>query len=372
MNDPRIDRLAEILVRYSTKVKSGDLVGIMGYPFSPEALPLMEAVFREVLRAGGHPYPYLEARYTEGLDRLLYTEGSDDQLQYLEPWAEQMIRSLDCDIIIMAATNTRALSAVDSSKIALHSRARAELFNLYLKRAAEGDFRWVIAPMPTSGYAQDAEMSLSEFADFVFASTYVDRDDPIAAWEQLSKYQAELVKKLAGKDKVTLQSPQVDLSFSIRGRTFLNCDGECNMPDGEIFTTPVEDTVSGWMQSSFPAIYKGVDVGQVRLGFKEGRVVEAESEKNQSHLIEILDTDEGARRIGEFGIGTNDQIKVFTKNMLFDEKIGGTIHLALGTSYPETGGVNQSGIHWDLLCDMREGGIITADGKRVYESGRFV
>ncbi len=372
MNDPRIDRLAEILVRYSTRVKSGDLVGITGYPFSQEALPLMEAVFREVLRAGGHPYPYLEARYTEGLNRILYAEGSDDQLQYLEPWVEQMTRSLDCDIIIMAATNTRALSAVDSSRIALHSHARAELFNLYLTRAAEGALRWVIAPMPTSAYAQDAEMSLGEFSDFVFASTYADRDDPIAVWKQISKNQAGLVKKLAGKDKVTVQSPHVDLSFSIRGRSFVNCDGDRNMPDGEIFTCPVEDSANGWMHSSFPAIYKGVDVGQVRLVFKEGRVVEAESEKNQSHLTEILDTDEGARRIGEFGIGTNDQINVFTKNMLFDEKIGGTIHLALGASFPETGGVNKSGIHWDLLCDMREGGSITADGKRVYESGRFV
>jgi len=372
MNDPRIDRLAEILVRYSTRVKSGDLVGIRACPFSREALPLMEAVFREVLRAGGHPYPYFQTRYIEGLDRILYTEGSDDQLQYLEPWAEQMTRCLDCDIIIMAATNTRSLSGVDSSRIALHSRARAELFNLYLKRAAAGDLRWVIAPMPTSAYAQDAEMSLGEFSDFVFASIYADQDDPIAAWQQLSKYQAKLVRKLAGKDNVTVQSPHVDLTFSIRGRSFVNCDGECNMPDGEIFTCPVEDSVNGWMHSSFPAIYKGVDVGQVRLRFEAGRVVEAESEKNQSHLTEILDTDEGARRIGEFGIGTNDRIKVFTKNMLFDEKIGGTIHLALGTSYPETGGENQSGIHWDLLCDMREGGIIIADGKRIYESGRFV
>lgn len=372
MTDPRVDRLAEILVRYSTRVKSGELVGIRGYPFSQEALPLMEAVFREILRAGGHPYPYFEARYTEGLDRILYTESSDEQLQYLEPWAEQMIRSLDCDIVIMAATNTRALSAVDSSRIALHSRVRAELFNLYLKRAAEGALRWVITLMPTSAYAQDAEMSQSEFTDFLFASTYADQHDPIAVWQQISKNQAELVKKLSGKDKITVQSPHVDLSFSIRGRTFVNCDGDRNMPDGEIFTCPVEDTINGWMHSSFPAIYRGVDVGQVRLRFREGRVVEAESEKNQSHLIEILDTDEGARRIGEFGIGANEQINVFTKNMLFDEKIGGTIHLALGTSFPETGGLNQSGIHWDLLCDMREGGVIIADGERVYEAGRFI
>ncbi len=372
MTDPRIDRLAEILVRYSTRVKPGDLVGIMGYPFSREALPLMEAVFREVLRAGGHPYPYLEARYTEELDRIFYEEGNDDQLQYLEPWAEQMTRSLDCDIMVMAATNTRALTSVDSSRIAVPSRARARLFNLYLERAAEGSLRWVIAMMPTAAYAQDAEMSLSEFADFVFAGTYADRDDPISLWKQLSETQAELVTKLAGKRTMVVQSPHIDLTFSIQGRTFVNCDGDRNMPDGEIFTCPVEDAVDGWMESSFPAIFRGVDVGLVRLCFEKGRVVAAEAEKNQDHLTAMLDRDEGARRVGEFGIGTNEQIKKFTKNMLFDEKIGGTIHLALGASYPETGGMNKSAIHWDFLCDMREGGTITADGKRVYESGRFL
>jgi aminopeptidase len=372
MTDPRIDSLAEILVRYSTKVKSGDLVGITGIPFSSEAMPLMEAVVREVLRAGAHPLPYLETRFTEGLDRIFYKEGSDVQLEYLEPWAEQRIRSLDCDIKIMAATNTRRLSGADSSRIAMHSRARADLFNLRLKRAAEGSLRWVISLMPTAAYAQDAEMSLGEFADFVFASTCADRDDPIALWKQLSETQAELVKKLAGKRTATVQSPHIDLAFSIEDRTFVNCDGNRNMPDGEIFTCPVEDSVNGWMESSFPAVHRGVDVGRMRLRFEGGRVVEAEAEKNQNYLIAMLDTDEGARRVGEFGIGTNEQIKVFTKNMLFDEKIGGTIHLALGTSYPETGGVNRSAIHWDLLCDMRKGGTITVDGKRVYEAGKFV
>jgi len=236
---------AQELVRYSAKVKPGDLAGITGLPFSPEAFPLMEAVFREVLRAGGHPFPYLETRNTEGLANVFYEEGNDAQLEYLEPWAEQMVRALDCYIVIMAATNTRSLSKVDSSRIALHSRARADLFNLYLKRAAEGAMRWIISLMPTTAYAQDAEMSLSEFADFVFASTCADQDEPIAVWEQLSEIQAELVEKLAGKRTVAVQSPHTDLRFSIEDRTFINCDGDRNMPDGEIFTCPVEDTVNG-------------------------------------------------------------------------------------------------------------------------------
>jgi len=372
MVDPRLDRLAEILVRYSANVKTGDLVGITGLPFSAEALPLMEVVVREVLRAGGHPLPHLQNRFIEGFNRIFYKEGSDAQLQYVEPWAEQMIRSLDCDIKIKAATNTRGLSTVDSSRIAIHNRSRADLFNLYLRRAAQGSLRWVLSVMPTPAYAQDAEMSLSEFADFVFASTCADRDDPIAFWKKLSETQASLVAKLADKRTVAVQSRNIDLTFSVEDRTFINCDGKHNMPDGEIFTCPVEDTVNGWMESSFTAIYLGVDVGRVRMRFKDGRVVEAESEKNQDYLTAMLDTDEGAGRVGEFGIGTNEQINVFTKNMLFDEKIGGTIHLALGASLPQAGGVNKSGIHWDFLCDMRDAGTITIDGKRVYEEGRFV
>jgi aminopeptidase len=371
MSDPRLDRLAEILVRYSCNVKPGELVGITGFPFSAHALPLFEALFREVLRAGGKPLPYLETRHTEGLDRILYQEGSDDQLTYVEPWAEQMIRSFDCIIKVMSASNTRSLSGVKSSRIAMHRGAYADLLDLYFRRGAEGALRWVITLIPTAAYAQDAEMSLGDFADFVFASTYADKKEPIAAWKRLSNAQANMVKKLTGKRLVSVQSPHIEVTFSIEGRNFVNCDGSRNMPDGEIFTCPVEASVNGWMESSFPAIHLGVDVGRVRLRFENGRVVEAEAEKNQEYLSAMLDIDEGARRVGEFGIGTNEQIRVFTKNMLFDEKIGGTIHLALGASYPETGGVNKSGIHWDFLCDMRERGVIAIDGKRVYEAGGF-
>jgi aminopeptidase len=331
----------------------------------------MQAVFREVLRAGAYPFPYLESQRAEGFDEILYQEGGNDQLEFIEPWAEQQVRSLDCDIMVMAATNTRRLSRSDSSRTALRARALSDLYNLYIKRGAEGSLRWAITAVPTAAYAQDADMSLSEFAEFLFASTYADREDPITIWEQFSKEQAALVKKLAGKRKVSVQGPHIDLTFSVEDRTFVNCDGECNMPDGEIFTCPVEDSVDGWMESSFPAVNKGVDVGRVRLRFDKGRVVEATAEKNQEHLTAMLDTDEGAKRVGEFGIGTNEQIKTFTRNMLFDEKIGGTIHLALGASFPDTGGINKSGIHWDFLCDMRDSGGIAVDGRLIYEAGRF-
>ena len=372
MSDPRIDKLAQILVQYSVAVKPGQRVGIGGAPFSPQALPLMEAVLREVYRAGAHPIPSLQVLQTEGFDRIFFGEANDVQLKFREPWAEEMIRSLDCDIGIMASTNTRRLSGADSSKMSIASRAMRDLVTLYFKRAAEGSLRWVLCATPTAAYAQDAEMSLPEFEDFVFGSTYADQEDPVSAWKSLSETQAALVKRLAGKRSVVVKGPHVDLAFSIEDRVFINCDGRFNMPDGEIFTGPVEESVNGWMESSFPAIFRGVDVGQVRLVLKEGKVIEADAEKHQEHVTAMLDTDEGARRIGEFGIGTNNQIAIFTKNMLFDEKIGGTVHFALGAAYPETGAKNESSIHWDLLCDMRKGGQIIVDGKLFYESGRFL
>jgi aminopeptidase len=372
MSDPRIDKLAQVLVHYSVAAKPRQLVGISGYPFSPQVLPLMEAVVREVYRAGAHPIPYMQVPNTEGFDRIFFGEANDDQLKFREPWAEQMIRSLDCDIGIMASTNTRRLSGADSSKMSIASRAVRDLVTLYFKRAAEGSLRWVLCATPTAAYAQDAEMSLPEFEDFVFGCTYADQEDPVSTWRSMSETQSVLVKRLAGKRSVSVKGPHVDLTFSIEDRVFINCDGRANMPDGEIFTGPVEESVNGWIESSFPAIFRGVEVGQVRLVLKEGRAVEADAEKHQDHLVAMLDTDEGARRMGEFGIGTNDRIAVFTKNMLFDEKIGGTVHFALGAGFPETGAKNESSIHWDLLCDMRHGGQILVDGKLFYESGRFL
>jgi len=372
MSDPRIDKLAQVLVHYSVAAKPGQLVGISGAPFSPQALPLMEAVLREVYRAGAHPIPYMQVPSTEGFDRIFFGEANDDQLKFREPWAEQMIRSLDCDIGIMASTNTRRLSGADSSRMSIASRAMHDLVTLYFKRAAEGSLRWVLCATPTAAYAQDAEMSLPEFEDFVFGCTYADQEDPVSTWRSISETQSALVKRLAGKRSVAVKGPHVDLTFSIEDRVFINCDGRVNMPDGEIFTGPVEESVNGWIESSFPAIFRGVEVGQVRLVLKEGKVIEADAEKHQEHLLAMLDTDPGARRLGEFGIGTNNQITLFTKNMLFDEKIGGTVHFALGAAYPETGAKNESSIHWDLLCDMRKGGQIIVDGKLLYESGRFL
>jgi aminopeptidase len=372
MVDPRLRRLAQLLVRYCVNVRPGDRVGIMPYGSIASSLALQAALVREVLKSGGHPMPYVSPSLADEFDYLYYSTATDAQLQQPDRLFELVATELDCDIGILCEANTRRLSHVDAVRQVIRRRAHADLIRLYFERAARGELRWVLATYPTPAYAQDAEMSLEEYEDFVFASTFADREDPISLWEEMGRKQQQVVDWLGSRKLVQVKGRHVDLSFSIQGRTFVNCDGRVNMPDGEIFTGPVEDSVNGWLESTYPAIKYGVDVGKVTFRFEDGIIVRADAEKNQSHLDKLLATDEGARRLGEFGIGTNSAIKVFTKNMLFDEKIGGTIHIAAGAAYPETGAVNESAVHWDFLCDMSEGGRITVDGQPFYDSGRFL
>ncbi len=282
-----------------------------------------------------------------------------------------MIRCFHCDIAIMAPTNTRRLWRADGSRTAHRATAHADLLGLYLKRAAEESPRWVRCSTPTAAFAHEAKIDLAQFEEFLFASTWADLDDPIATWQDFAEVQSSLVAHLSGKPSGIAQGPPVDIAFSVEDRIFVSCDGRLNMPDGEVFTEPVKESAHGWVESTSPAIYRGVDAGNVRLELKAGKVIGAEAEKNQSYLTAMLDSDEGARRLGEFGVGTNGRIRTFTRNMLFDEKIAGTVHFALGAGYPESGSVNESGIHWDFLCDMRDGGTIAMDGQVVYEAGTF-
>jgi len=240
-----------------------------------------------------------------------------------------------------------------------------------MRRSAAGELRWVGTLFPTNAYAQEADMSLSEFQDFVYGACHVDKADPSAEWRKVSLEQQRLVDWLKGKDQLRVQGPSVDLTLSIAGRTFINSDGKRNMPSGEIFTGPVEDSVNGWVRFSYPAIVAGREISGVELVFEEGKVVRASAEKNEEFLLSALESDEGARYLGEFAIGTNYGIDRFTKNILYDEKIGGTIHMALGSGYPETGSKNKSSIHWDMICDMRNGGKIFADGELIYDTGDF-
>jgi aminopeptidase len=254
----------------------------------------------------------------------------------------------------------------------MFQKARSEIMKTFLQRAAKGEMRWTYAMFPTNAYAQDAEMGLAEYEDFVYNACLGDVNDPIGYWKRFSATQQKIVDWLKGKKRVRITAPETDLRFSIEGRTFINCSGHENMPDGEVFTGPVENSMNGQVYFSYPTIENGREVTGVRLWFENGRVVKATADKNEDFLIKTLDTDEGARRVGEFAFGTNKGITRFTRQILFDEKIGGSFHMALGASYPETGGINESAIHWDMICDMRQGGKVTVDGELLYQNGNFV
>lgn len=366
MTDIRVEKLADLLVNYSVAVKSGDKVAIQGDML---AEPLLKAVYAKVLQAGGYPFMQISP---SGIDELFYQYATKDQLAHVPPPAKLIMETYDVRISIGADDNTKALSNVDPAKIVASQRARTELMKTFLERASKGELRWTGTLYPTSAYAQDAEMSLAEYEDFVYAACLGDVNDPIGYWKRFSTRQQKVVDWLKGKKSIHVTAPETDLTFSIAGRTFINCDGHENMPDGEVFTGPVEDSMNGHVCFSYPAIENGHEVAGVRLWFEKGKVVKATAEKNEEFLLKTLDVDEGARRIGEFAFGNNQGITKFTRQILYDEKTGGSFHMALGAAYPETGGKNVSAIHWDMICDMRQGGEVTVDGQLLYKNGKFV
>ncbi len=366
MSDPRVDKLADVLVNYSVAVKPGDKVLIQ---CDTAAEPLTKAVYAEVLRAGGHPLVYAQL---PGMSELLFRHASDEQLRYVATPLKLIAETYDVMIFLRCAVNTKELSMVDPAKMVMVGQAEGEVRKIRMQRSAAGELRWVITLFPTHAHAQDAEMSLSEYEDFVYGACLPDMQDPVGYWRRFSAKQQKIVDWFKGKDKVHLVGPDTDLRLSIAGRAFVNCSGRINMPDGEVFTGPVEDSVEGQVHFSYPAIYQGREVTGIRLWFEKGKVVKASAQKNEEFLLKMLDTDEGARRVGEFAIGTNHSIRRFTRQILFDEKIGGSFHMALGASYPETGGLNQSAIHWDMICDLRQGGEIRVDNQLLYKNGEFV
>jgi len=366
MADLRIEKMAELLVNYSVAVSTGDRVLING---SSLAEPLLKEIFIKVLQAGGHPLMMTSIPDT---DELFFRYASDEQLKHVPKPLELVMETYDVRISLLAESNTRALSNVEPDKIVQHQRARRDLMQTFMRRSAAGELRWTVAPFPTNAFAQDAEMSLSEYEDFVYGSCLPDIADPIGYWQRFSASQQGIVDWLKGKTRVHIKGPGTDLHLSIAGRTFINCDGHYNMPDGEIFTGPVEDSIEGHVCFSYPAIYRGREVSGIKLFFEHGRVVKASADKNEDFLNQTLDTDAGSRFIGEFAIGTNDSITRFTREILFDEKIGGSFHMALGAGYPETGSKNESAIHWDMICDLRDGGEIRVDDELLFQNGKFM
>ena len=365
MADPRLVNLAKLLVGYSVKVKSGDWVLVRGHVISE---PLVTEVVRQVVMAGGHPTIQLTS---DGLDEAYMREASEEQLQWVSPANKMLFNEADVLMSIRATANTRSLTGIDPNKERIRAVANRDLTETYMRRSASKELRWVGTQFPCQAYAQEADMSLGEYEDFVYGATFADKDDPIAEWQKIHAQQQQIIGWLLGKKIVTVKSPNADLTLSIEERTFINSDGEHNMPSGEIFTGPVEDSANGWVQFTYPAIRNGREVEGVRLEFKDGKVVKASAKKNQEYLLTQLDSDEGAKYLGEFAIGTNYGIQQFTKSILFDEKIGGTFHMAVGAGYPETGSVNKSSIHWDFICDLKEDSEIRVDGELLYKNGEF-
>jgi len=366
MKDPRIERLADLLVNYSVFIQPGERVEIRGTTLSE---PLLLEIYKKVLQAGGHPITRLSSPEA---NELFYKYASDEQLRFIHKPLQIVIEEYDAIISVIAEENTKALSNVDPGKMVIASQARKDLSKLFMERAARKELKWTLTLFPTHASAQEAEMSLSDYEDFVYNACMPDKDDPVGYWTRIFNKQQKIVEWLSDKENVHVKGPGTDLRLQINGRKFINCACKENVPDGEIFTGPIEDSVEGHVTFSYPAIYSGKEVSNVQLWFEKGKVVKATADKNEAFLNKTLDTDEGARYVGEFAIGTNEGIQQFTREILFDEKIGGSFHMALGASYPESGGLNESAIHWDMICDLREGGEIEVDGQLMYKNGQFV
>jgi len=362
-----LEKLADVLVNYSTAVRPGDLVRINA---PPVARPMAVEVCRAVVAAGGHPRVVI---VPDEVEEILLGAGSEDQLRYLDPVKQYEIETIDVSIGVWADDNTRSLSRVDPARQSLVSQANKRYLKTFLDRFAAGKLRWVGTQFPCHAAAQDADRSLAEYEDFVFRAGMLHLDDPAAAWRQVSERQQRVADFLNARKEIRFTTPEgTDLTVGVQGRRWINCDGRENFPDGEVFTGPIETATQGVVCYSFPAVHGGRECDGIRLEFRDGRVVDASARKGEEFLIAMLDQDAGGRTLGEIAIGTNYSIQEYTKNTLFDEKIGGTFHAAVGAAYPETGGTNESGLHWDMVCDLRTGGQIFADGELISASGRFV
>ncbi|MGL4651517.1 MAG: aminopeptidase [Caldilineaceae bacterium] len=366
MADPRVARLAHLLTHYCTAVMPGDWVLVRGHL---AALPLVDEILRAVTLAGGHTTVQLT---DDAQSERFATLANDDQLAWVSPVEQLLAEKVNARIVINAPANTRALAGLTPEQAQKYQQGQRAFGETLMRRGADGSLRGVLTNFPCAALAQEAGMGLHEYEDFLYAATACDSEDPVAYWRSVHDRQQRLVEWLRGRSQVVVRGPSVDLTLSIAGRSFMNSDGKRNMPSGEIFTGPVEDSVNGWIRFDYPAIFGGRAVEGVELRFVDGAVVEARADKEEEFLRRTLDSDPGARFLGEFAVGTNDRIQRFTRSILFDEKIGGTLHVAVGAGYPETGSRNRSRVHWDFICDMRQSSEILVDGELFYRNGRFL
>jgi aminopeptidase len=366
MTDPRVERLAGLLTEYSLQLGEGKVLRIDSLD---AGAPLVLALYGAALRAGALPYTNVGL---SGLGESLFQHGSDEQLTYLSPIQWEEIEQLDALVTVWSEMNTRSLSRVDPTRHAAYIAAQRKLSNRRWERISSGEMSWCGTLYPTNAHAQEAEMSLAEYEDFVYAACHVHEDDPAAHWRAVSTELQGRAAELGSVRELRIVGPDTDLRANVEGRSWLAADGRYNMPDGEVFTSPVETGTEGEIRYTFPAVYHGREVEDIRLRFEGGRVVKAEAARGNDYLQSLLDMDAGARVLGELAFGLNYEIDRFTRNILFDEKIGGTMHLALGSGFPQTGAQNTSGLHWDMICDLRERGEVYADGELIWRNGRFL
>jgi aminopeptidase len=366
MADSRVARLADLLVNYSLRLAPGQTVRIDG---GTVATPLVTELYRYALRAGANPRANVAV---EGLDVIALQESSDEQLTFVSELDRFDVEHVDAVVTIWSDRNTRALGQANPERVSKRIASRRALTNRFWERIDDGSATWVGTRFPTDAHAQDAEMSLAEYEDFVYGACHVQGDqDPVEHWRGVSGDLNAHARELESFRELRILGPDTDLRVGVDGRSWRAADGRLNMPDGEIFTSPLETETSGDIRFSFPAIFQGRGVDDVRLRFEGGRVTLAEAAIGNDFLQSLLDMDEGARILGEVAFGMNDEIDRFTRDILFDEKIGGTMHLALGSSFKQLGGLNESGLHWDLICDLRADGEVYADGELVWKAGSF-
>ena len=366
MIDKRLEKLAYVLIHHSLRIRKNDLFVISG---SPVAAPLIKEVYKQAVQAGAYPYTRIGI---DGLAETYYKHASEKQLKYMSPIAKFEIEHIDARLAVISPENKRNMTNVDPKKQAMNSTAQKEIHQTFLDRAAKKELRWCVTQYPTNAAAQDADMSLGEYEDFIFKAAHVEKKDPVGHWNKVFREQEKVRRLLVSKKKLHVIAEDTDLTVSVTGRKWINCYGKENFPDGEVFTGPIENSAEGYISYSFPASHGDREVDDIKLWFKKGKVVKAKASKGEKFLNSMLDMDKGSRRIGEFAFGLNYGIKRYTKNTLFDEKIGGTIHIAVGSGYPETGSKNKSSLHWDMMCDLRKHGEVYADDDLIYKNGKFL
>jgi aminopeptidase len=366
VRDPRYDRLGELVLDHSIALQPGEVVRIEA---EAVAAPLVLALHREAIKRGAHAYAALDI---SGLTELLVEHGSEDQLEFVSPIELREMDGIDAAISIWSETNTRSFSRADPERRQRQLAAERQVAIRRRDRVTTGELRWCGTLCPTNAHAQDAEMSLGDYEDFVFRACHVLDEDPVGHWRRIGEELQARAGELGGIRELHIVGEDTDLTVLVEGRTWRAAHGRQNVPDGEVYTSPVETGVNGTIRFAFPAVFNGREMDDVRLRFEQGRVVEAEAAGGEAYLRSLLAMDEGAAGVGELAFGLNYEIDRFTRNILFDEKIGGTMHLALGMGFEDLGGRNRSALHLDLICDLREEGEVHADGELIWQDGRFL